>query len=42
MNNVTQQNASSSEEMATNAEKLATQAQQLNEIISYFKIENDT
>jgi methyl-accepting chemotaxis protein len=38
---VTQQNAASSEEMATSSEELAGQAQQLLEMISFFKIDND-
>ena len=38
-NDVTQQNAASSEEMATSAEELAGQAGQLNDSISFFKVE---
>jgi methyl-accepting chemotaxis protein len=41
LNQVTQQNAAASEEMATSSEELAGQAQQLMEMISFFKIENN-
>ncbi|HEX2967559.1 MAG TPA: methyl-accepting chemotaxis protein [Bacteroidales bacterium] len=41
LNQVTQQNAAASEEMATSSEELAGQAQQLIEMISYFKLENN-
>ncbi len=42
LNHVTQQNAAASEEMATSSEELAGQAQQLMELISFFKIEEDS
>jgi methyl-accepting chemotaxis protein len=42
LNQVTQQNAAASEEMATSSEELASQAQQLLEMISYFKLHNET
>jgi methyl-accepting chemotaxis protein len=38
LNQVTQQNAASSEELATSAEELSSQADQLKQIISYFKV----
>jgi len=38
LNNVTQQNASFSEEMAASADQLASQAGSMNKLISYFKI----
>jgi methyl-accepting chemotaxis protein len=38
LNMVTQQNAATSEELATNAVELSAQAEQLQEIISFFKI----
>jgi len=40
LNMVTQQNAAASEELATNAVELSAQAEQLQEIISFFKIGN--
>ncbi|HUW06816.1 MAG TPA: methyl-accepting chemotaxis protein [Williamwhitmania sp.] len=40
-NQVTQQNAAASEEMATSSEELAGQADQLLEMISFFKLENE-
>lgn len=39
LNQVTQQNAASSEELATSAEELSSQADQLEQIISFFSIE---
>jgi methyl-accepting chemotaxis protein len=42
LNQVTQQNAAASEEMATSSEELASQADQLLEMVSYFKIGNDS
>ncbi len=42
LNQVAQVNAASSEEMATNSEELTSQAEQLKEVISFFKIEDDT
>jgi methyl-accepting chemotaxis protein len=42
LNTVTQQNASSSEELASSAEELASQADELNQIVSYFKTNEDT
>ncbi|HEX2967561.1 MAG TPA: methyl-accepting chemotaxis protein [Bacteroidales bacterium] len=41
LNQVTQQNAAAAEEMATSSEELAGQAQQLIEMISYFRLDND-
>jgi methyl-accepting chemotaxis protein len=41
LNNVTQQNASAAEEMSGNSENLAAQAEQLKEIISFFKTEEN-
>lgn len=38
LNQITQQNAASAEEMATSSEELANKAQQLLELVSYFKI----
>jgi methyl-accepting chemotaxis protein len=40
LNMVTQQNASTSEELATNAVELSAQAEQLQDIISFFRINN--
>jgi len=40
LNMVTQQNAATSEELSTNAVELSAQAEQLQEIISFFKIGN--
>jgi methyl-accepting chemotaxis protein len=40
MNDITQQNAAASEELATSSEELASQAIQLKEITTFFKIEN--
>ncbi|HEX2920465.1 MAG TPA: methyl-accepting chemotaxis protein [Bacteroidales bacterium] len=42
LNQVTQQNAAASEEMATSSEELASQAQQLLDMISYFKVGNQS
>lgn len=42
LNDITQQNAAASEEMATSSEELASQAEQLLEMISYFKLNEDT
>ncbi|HYX09529.1 MAG TPA: methyl-accepting chemotaxis protein [Bacteroidales bacterium] len=42
LNQVTQQNAASSEEMATSSEELAGQAEQLLEMISFFKLINES
>ena len=39
LNKATQQNASSSEELAATAEEMGGQAQQLQELMSFFKIE---
>jgi len=41
LNMITQQNAATSEELATNAVELSAQAEQLQEIISFFKIGNE-
>jgi len=41
LNVITQQNAASSEELAGNSEEMAAQADQLKEIISFFKINNN-
>ncbi|MFK5857079.1 MAG: methyl-accepting chemotaxis protein [Bacteroidota bacterium] len=38
LNDISQQNAASAEEMATNSEELASQSEQLISVISYFKI----
>jgi methyl-accepting chemotaxis protein len=40
LNQVTQQNAAASEEMATSSEELAGQAEALLEMISFFKLDN--
>ncbi len=42
LDQVIQQNASASEEMASTSEELAAQAQQLQETISYFKLDNNS
>lgn len=42
LNQITQQNAASSEEMATISEQLAAQANMLNESIQYFKFQKQT
>jgi methyl-accepting chemotaxis protein len=42
LNQVTQQNAAASEEMATSSEELASQADQLLEIVSYFKLDQQS
>jgi len=39
LNQVIQQNVSSSDELATSSEQLAFQAENLNKIINYFKID---
>jgi len=41
LNMITQQNAATSEELSTNAVELSAQAEQLQEIISFFKISNE-
>ena len=41
LNQVTQQNAAASEELATSAEELSGQAEQLNEVVNFFKIEEN-
>ncbi|MFY9151441.1 MAG: methyl-accepting chemotaxis protein [Prolixibacteraceae bacterium] len=41
LNLVTQQNAASSEELSTNAVELSAQAEQLQEIISFFKVNSE-
>ncbi len=41
LNQVTQQNASSSEELATSAEELSSQAEQLQQLVNYFKVDED-
>lgn len=40
LNTITQQNAAASEELATSAEEMASQAEQLQEIISYFSVDD--
>jgi len=40
LNQITQQNAASSEEMASGSEELASQAEQLKQLISFFKVDN--
>ncbi len=42
LNQVTQQNAAASEEMATSSEELASQADQLLEMVSYFKLDQQS
>jgi methyl-accepting chemotaxis protein len=42
LNTVTQQNASSSEELATSAEELSSQADSLKQLVSFFKLEEET
>jgi methyl-accepting chemotaxis protein len=42
LSNVIQQNAASSEELATSAEELSAQSVQLKEIVSFFKIDDDS
>ncbi len=42
LNQVTQQNAAASEELATSSEELASQAEQLKQIISYFKVDDNS
>lgn len=41
MNNVTQQNAAASEQLATSAEEFASQAESLKETIAFFRIDSD-
>lgn len=41
LSSVTQQNAAASEEMATASEEMASQADQLKEIISFFKMDEN-
>jgi len=41
LNSVTQQNAAASEELSSRTDELASQAQQLKQLISFFKIEED-
>ncbi len=41
LNQVTQQNAAAAEEMATSSEELAGHAQQLNELIGFFKVDEN-
>jgi methyl-accepting chemotaxis protein len=40
LNTITQQNAAASEELATSAEEMASQAEQLQDIISYFTVDD--
>lgn len=42
LNQVTQQNAAASEELATSSEELSGQAEQLKELISFFKVDNNS
>ena len=42
LNNVTQQNAAASEELATSAEEMSSQAEQLKEVVSFFKVDNNS
>ncbi|MBN2614037.1 MAG: MCP four helix bundle domain-containing protein [Bacteroidales bacterium] len=42
LNTLTQQNAATSEELATSAEELASQSEYLKELISFFKISDNT
>ena len=41
LNQVTQQNAAAAEEMATSSEELSGHAQQLNDLISFFKVDDN-
>lgn len=41
MNQITQQNASSSEELAATAEEMSGQSEQLQQVMSFFKVGND-
>ncbi len=41
LNQVVQQNAAASEEIATGSEELSSQAQQLVDVVSFFKVNND-
>jgi methyl-accepting chemotaxis protein len=42
LNTVTQSNAASAEEMSSSSEELARQAEQLQELVSFYKVEEDT
>ncbi|MFZ6725107.1 methyl-accepting chemotaxis protein [Undibacterium sp. MH2W] len=42
MNQITQQNASSSEELAATSEEMTSQAEQLKELVSFFKISQES
>lgn len=42
LNSVTQQNAAMSEELSSSSEELSSQAMQLKDLISYFKVEDET
>lgn len=42
VNIVTQQNAAASEELASSSEEMASQAEQLSELVSFFKINNNS
>jgi len=42
VNSVTQQNAAAAEELAASSEEMASQAEQLTELISFFKIDDNT
>ncbi|MBN1791971.1 MAG: HAMP domain-containing protein [Bacteroidales bacterium] len=42
LNNVTQQNATASEEMSSSAEQMTGQAEKLKELITYFKIQEES
>ncbi len=42
MNQITQQNASSSEELAATSEEMTSQAEQLKDLVSFFKITQDS
>lgn len=42
LNQITQQNASSSEELSATAEEMSAQAEQLQELMRYFKLDNQT
>jgi len=41
LNNVTQQNAATAEQMATSSEELYSRAEQLNELVSFFTLDED-
>jgi hypothetical protein len=42
MNQITQQNAAASEELAANSEEISGQTEQLQSLMSFFKVEGET